>query len=323
MFTFSVILLAVSMSAVSTDKPTTIQIRETVQRSIPYIEKEGDWWIEKKKCVSCHRVSNMIWSLGAAKRKGFEVSDRLEEWAKWADEKTLSVNANDKIVGLGNKEGVAQMLLSYKRNSPDSDRTESRKNLSALLRSDQLPDGSWKPGGQLPSQKRDLMETASVSTMWLTLALIADGPTDENSKIIDQAIKYITQSPAGKSTEWFALKLLIAVDTKENDTRDQLVKKISQQQASDGGWGWIVGEKSDSLGTGLALYALLRAGLDKQSDSVQRAQQFLVSTQLEDGSWPVLGTKENKKDGIEKTAVFWGTTWAVIALVNSLAETSN
>ncbi|MBL4883913.1 MAG: terpene cyclase/mutase family protein [Planctomycetaceae bacterium] len=320
MFAFSTILLAVSAITVPVEKPTTQQVRETIQRSIPYIEKEGDWWIEQKKCVSCHRGSTMVWSLGAAKRNGFEVSDRLEEWSSWVDESALTVNENGKIAGAANKEGVAQILLSYKSNSPDTNRAETRKNLTAILRDSQLPDGSWKPGGQLPGQKRDILETTSVSTMWLTLALLAEGANAENGKIIEQAMTHIKKSPPGKSTEWYVMKLLVAVETKDNKTRDQMNKDLNKQQAADGGWGWIVGENSDALGTGLALYALLQAGQDKQSSQVQRAQAFLVSTQLEDGSWSVLGTKEIKKDRVEKTAVFWGATWAVIALVDSLPE---
>ncbi|MCA9020956.1 MAG: hypothetical protein KDA74_12490, partial [Planctomycetaceae bacterium] len=72
------------------------------------------------------------------------------------------------------------------------------------------------------------------------------------------------------------------------------------------------------LGTGMALYALLEAGVDRQDATVKRAQQFLVSTQRPDGSWPVKGTKEKKKANVEETAVYWGTCWAVIGLVESL-----
>ena len=35
----------------------------------------------------------------------------------------------------------------------------------------QNKDGSWNPGGQLPSQKRPVPETKQVSTMWTILAL--------------------------------------------------------------------------------------------------------------------------------------------------------
>ena len=79
-----------------------------------------------------------------------------------------------------------------------------------------------------------------------------------------------------------------------------------------------MGEKSDALGTGMSAYTLLRAGVDFDDVTIKRAQRFLIDTQRDDGSWAVKGTKANKKDRIEETAVYWGTTWAVIGLVESL-----
>ena len=320
MFALSSLLLALPLGTLPEDNPTTIQVRETIQRSIPYIEEKGLWWIERKKCVTCHRVGTMVWSLQAAKQNGFDVSDKLEEWLDWAVNKSLSKNEKGKLIGLGNKEGVAQILLTLKDSKTKRDQTDSRNKLVDLLREGQRADGSWKPGGQLPSQKRSKPETTSVSTMWLTLTLLTEGKNKENSSMIEQAMQYIKKSPRGLSTEWYALKLLLAVQNHDKNARDRLIKKIQSQQNSDGGWGWMVGEKSDALGTGMALYALLRSGLDKQNSSVQHAQQFLISTQRKNGSWPVNGTKEKKKDRVEETAVFWGTTWAVIGLVESLPK---
>jgi hypothetical protein len=51
---------------------------------------------------------------------------------------------------------------------------------------------------------------------------------------------------------------------------------------------------------------------------VQSACQFLVETQRDDGSWDVRGTKERKKNGLEETSTYWGTTWATIGLLQTL-----
>ena len=59
------------------------QTRATVRRSLPYIEEKGVWWMEEKKCVTCHRIGPMVWSLSAARERGLPVSDRLDEWLDW------------------------------------------------------------------------------------------------------------------------------------------------------------------------------------------------------------------------------------------------
>ncbi|MCA9006642.1 MAG: terpene cyclase/mutase family protein [Planctomycetaceae bacterium] len=318
MFALSSLLLTLSIGALPDAQPTTVQIRETVQRGIPYIEEKGLWWIEEKKCVTCHRVGNMVWSLQAAKQRGFTVSDRLPEWRQWSIDKSLANNDKGKITGLGNKEGVAQLLLSPDPDEKNPALKETRNKLAAILLEEQRSDGSWKAGGQLPFQKRPAAETDAVSTMWLTLALLAEGKNEASTPAITRAMKYIAASSPGKSVEWYAVRLLLAVQSGETEVRDQLVKQLRSQQHPDGGWGWMIADDSDALGTGLALYALLPAGVDRNDPAVKGAQQFLVSTQRDDGSWPVRGTKEKKKKSVQETAVYWGTTWAVLGLVESL-----
>ena len=320
MFALSSLLLTLSLGALPETQPTTAQVRETVQRSIPFIEEKGLWWIEEKKCVTCHRVGNMIWSLQAAKRSGFTVSERLAEWRQWSIDKSLANNDKGKITGLGNKEGVVQILLSLDQADNNPEQKEARHKLAAILLEEQRPDGSWKAGGQLPFQKRPAAETDAVSTMWLTLALLVEGKNEASTPAITRAMKYIEASSPGKSVEWYAVRLLLAVQTGDSDVRDQLVKQLRSQQHADGGWGWMITDDSDALGTGLALYALVSAGVDRIDPAIKGAQQFLVSTQRDDGAWPVRGTKEKRKASVQETAVYWGTTWAVIGLVESLPE---
>ncbi len=290
------------------------EVRAAVRRSVPYIEEQGTSWIEDKKCVSCHRVNNMVWSLAVARHKGIQVSDQLDQWIQWSVEQSLAKNDQDTVIGLGNKEGVAQLLLGV---SGEVD-SQAARQLAALLRDGQRADGSWPAGGQLPSQKRPKPETDTVSTMWLALALLDQPEDDTASPFIAKALDYVRQTTPGKSTEWYALRLLLAAKESDTQVREQIISELRKQQRDDGGWGWLVGEPSDALGTGLAVYALLQAGVDNRDAAVRRAQAFLVSTQRTDGSWPVNGTKAKKAERVEETAVYWGTTWATLALTSSL-----
>ena len=68
----------------------------------------------------------------------------------------------------------------------------------------------------------------------------------------------------------------------------------------------------------MSVYGLLQAGVPPDDPSIRKAQRFLVKTQREDGAWAVKGTKANKKDRNQETAEYWGTTWAVLGLTESL-----
>ena len=70
----------------------------------------------------------------------------------------------------------------------------------------------------------------------------------------------------------------------------------------------------------MALYALVKSteATPQSEQAIQSAIKFLVETQRDDGSWAVKGTKEKKKTKVEETAVYWGTTWAAIALLETL-----
>lgn len=298
-------------------KPTD-RVRGVIERSIPYIQEQGVSWINEKKCVTCHRVNTMIWSLSESRRHGFEVSESLGDWVDWAADASLSKDDNGRTVGLGNKEGVAQIVLTLGR---DQQRNKLCEELARLLLEEQRPNGSWAPSGQLPLQKRSKRETTEVSTMWITLALISQGASRATNAAVDEAMRFIEQSKPGESTEWRAVRLLLAVACDDHNTRESETRRLLRQQQPDGGWGWLQDGDSDALATGFALYALyalINGGLAREDAAVIRAQQFLVKTQREDGSWAVHGTKADKQDGVEETAVYWGTTWASLGLLASL-----
>ena len=211
---------------------------------------------------------------------------------------------------------MAQILLAdvAKQHEADSD---SRTKLVGLIRSGQTENGSWKPGGQLPSQKRPKPETAEVSTMWLTLALTKD--LLEDHETIKKAFASLSESGEGKNTEWLVVRSLLAAQL--NQDAEQLVAELKRRQQTDGGWPWLVGDQSDALATGMAIFALLRSGMSADDDAIQRSQQFLLESQLENGTWKVNGTKANKKDRVQETATYWGTAWATLALVEGLPPT--
>lgn len=302
-------------------------VHEMIERSLPYIEREGVRWIEERKCDSCHQVPFMVWSLNAAADRGFKLDTaQLGQWNQWArDWKSIrgqnqAKEGEEEKTLLGSADELAQLLIGAPAIRPETAGEEEtwRTSYRKYLLRQQLEDGSWKPGGQLPSQKRRLRETQEVTTMWALYAVTSSAaPSDVEQAVIDKAAKWLGDATRGESTEWWSVGLLWQQSRGNTKEAKRFQEELLARQRPDGGWGWLLADESDALGTGQALYALTRAGLPNEPHAIRAAQEFLRKTQQPDGAWSVRGTKANKKDQAQATATYWGTCWAVIGLTES------
>jgi squalene-hopene/tetraprenyl-beta-curcumene cyclase len=309
------------------------QIRRTIERSVPYIERHGAEWIASKDCLSCHHTSFMIWSLNAAKRAGVAIDqDKLDATTAWAtDWKHLVAGPNrEKAVRdetlRGQSDTLAQLLLGRSAGDSAAKQPQWFAEYATALAVAKQADGSWTPGGQLPFQKRPKRETQEVSTMWASLAILAaDAKIDPRSPALKKSREWLGNQTDGQSTEWWATRLMLSQVTGYADETNEIRAALIVRQHTDGGWGWLCNDKSDALGTGLALFALSVDDSENVSqaraDSVLKGTKFLLESQGKDGSWPVRGTKQSAKDHVQPTATYWGTCWAVIALCETLEMT--
>lgn len=308
------VLILAGATAHAEEKPLAVQAREAAERAIPYIEKEGTTWINDRKCLSCHFAGYMLWSFHDAAELGFNIDrDKLKEQTNWALGQRKDHGA----------EGAAQILLARDRLDAGEETVKSIEAQRDFILSKQEQDGSWKPGGQLPSQKRPLSETTQVSTMLCVLGLSSlDQPGDKATDSIKKAVEWIKTTPPNGdnpavSSEWYTLRLLIEKKFGEPKEVEALRDKILAAQQSDGGWGWLWADKSDAFGTGLALYALAEAGVPNSDQAVEKSWKFLIQSQTETGSWSVNGTKTAAKDKPHAMSSLWGSTWALLGLSKS------
>lgn len=302
------------------------EIEVSVKRSLPYIAERGEWWIEKKDCMSCHRVSFLAWSHIEAHHAGIEVdSQQLNQWIDWCHENLFEAfpEADQKYEGeqtiARNLSGAAQMLALQQNWSGTVQQKKRDRQIVAALLKGQQESGSFQPKGQLPRQKRELEETGQVITIWNTLALMTaqDQYPDLKSTIqpaIDKALKNIASYEKGKSSEWLALRMRLADAINDAPTRKEYSDRLFGAQNPNGGWGWIVGEKSDALATGQIVYLLDEVGVGISRQEIKKAARYLLDSQTEKGLWKVNGTKTVSKARPQETSNYWGTTWATIAL---------
>ena len=300
---------------VTADETSSI---EAVENAIDYLKKGGEGWIKKRGCVSCHQVPAMLWSLGEAQRSGLDVSEQdLKRWADWSTDPVNFVKPEQKEdvdvqeTMAGNIDTMAGLLLAIPNDQP----SPWRKIFIAKICQEQANDGSWKACGQLPLQKRPQLETTQTTTLWVTLALLKHNSTDFN---FENAIQFSDSGPPAKSTEWYAVRLMVAGQCDEASSEQRHADLIRHQNA-DGGWGWITGDPSDALATGIALYSLSQYGSDN-AEVTSNAANFLIKTQTEAGNWKVPGTKTASKHKSTATSDYWGTAWAVISLSAGTAK---
>jgi Prenyltransferase and squalene oxidase repeat len=70
--------------------PSSEDVRKSIERSLPFIEKEGLAWIKKRDCMSCHVVSYMLWAHNEAFSRGIKVDQKkLDEWTEWSMSKSM------------------------------------------------------------------------------------------------------------------------------------------------------------------------------------------------------------------------------------------
>ena len=287
------------------------ELRFAVENALPYLEEEGTWWIEKKKCASCHHTSFLVWAKELALASGFPVDkknlagQRDWMWASFLEEVESKEGAEPpkekELEGERNIEGVSQFLISPAvAGIPEED----RKRLLEIIRKKQTKEGDWKPGGQLPRQERPAKETQWVSNQWALLALESSG-----EKPAKPAATWEDGVPAVTS-EWQMLNLLRRPENRITQ------KNFLQLQNEDGSWSWKKGESGSPSATGQALIALGRSGLGKSHPQVVRkAQQYLIASQEESGHWETMSTKDRSES--TRVSDFWGTAWAVIGLLES------
>jgi len=106
------------------------------------------------------------------------------------------------------------------------------------------------------------------------------------------------------------------------------MKELLATQRADGGWSDIASMKTTAYATGEAMVALHEAGLPVTDAAYQRGVKYLLSTQLEDGSWYIKTHSQAVQPyfdvgfphGEDQWISACGTSWATMALALAAPE---
>jgi squalene-hopene/tetraprenyl-beta-curcumene cyclase len=312
------------------EETTGPPLRQVVQRSTEFLEKEGAAWMKKQQCASCHHIPVMVWALGEARHRGYRVNEKLlgevTSWALAADNhaQVFPDLPLDKKRTETDYLGPLLMALGVGAiEDRDAAVEQARQRLLAHAVSQQGKDGSWhaNSGGRPP-----VHASRDVQTNWLLLALSdpAEGKEAKDPWKAQRqaAAEWLSRNPAADSHQALAMRLLVhqrlgkpAADLKP------LLESLLGQQNEDGGWSQLKTMQSDAFATGLSLYVLSGQKAEGVEQAVRRAQAFLSKTQRPDGSWPMASRPaEPSGPGPARDLGpirYFGTAWATIGLVRT------
>ena len=311
---------------------------ESVQRALPSLTMTAGDSVStflrhatKQDCVSCHQQSVPLAALSLAHARRFttdrsaarhQVELMKRSFLTGHIQKQHTLHEVNLQATFHPDPGIlaGYTAMNYElENEPASALTDGMIHQLAAM---QHADGHWAWNlPRVPIQASDIAATASAVHAIKTFGIPAQ--RQELAARVQRARTWLLQAPAETSDERVHQLLGLAWAGEETGALMKFVDAVKREQRTDGGWGQLAGLDSDAYATGQSLYALMQGGKLAASDpDVRRGIDFVLRTQLADGTWhvrtrahpfqpPMDSGFPHGRDGWISAAA---TGWAVMAL---------
>jgi ankyrin repeat protein len=263
-------------------------VRDAIQRSIPLLQHTDVTFAQKSGCISCHNNTFTAVSVAGAREKRIPVNENIAQ-AQMKVYGTYIESWRERVlqgVGIpGDADTMSYILVGMAAEHYPSD--VATDAMVRFLKNHQRPDGSWIIFAHRPPIEASDIEV-TVNSM-RAMQLYAP-PTEraEYDRAVRLAADWITKAKP-RNNEDRAFQILgLAWAKRDQQNINAAARSLAAQQRSDGGWAQIPSLPSDAYATGQALVALRESGAITSEDPIyKRGVQFLINTQLADGSWYV------------------------------------
>ena len=311
-------------------QPASMRRGNTIQAAVPsslsLLQRTDASFVPKAGCFSCHNQSLQAMAVGLARKNGFRVDEQTSA-------QQVKVNAGALE---GSRDALHQgffipmlnanpAILAYVLLGLDAEGYKPDLSTDAVvmyIQTHQMADGHWAfgPEARPPLCADDLGQTVlSMRGLQLYTPQVARAAY---AKSIQLAATWIGEfRPRTNYDLAWRLQGLVW-GGKSKDAILKARRDLLAVQRSDGGWSDIASMESGAFTTGLAMMALQSSGLPVSDPAYQRGVQYLLNTQLEDGSWHVrtraAGFQPYFDNGFPHGVDQWisaaGTSLATIAL---------
>jgi hypothetical protein len=300
--------------------------RAAVDRSLPLLQGNDVQFMRKSGCVSCHNNTLTAMTVAAARQSGIAVDDRIAGEQLRATATYLEGWRDRALQGIGipgDADSMSAILVGMAdaKYLPDP----ATGAVALFLKNHQSPDGRWYSTAYRPPMESSDVQTTAVSLRAVQVYAPQPQRADYDRAVQRAAAWLANDLP--RTTEDRAYQLLgLAWAGADQKTINQAASGLLAEQRPDGGWSQIPSLSSDAFATGQALVALAQSGAVAVTDAAyQRGAQYLMGTQLADGSWYVKrralpiqpyfesGFPHGRDQFISAAATNWATTALALA----------
>jgi hypothetical protein len=269
-------------------EPAAKEVRDALERALPLIQKGNAGHLEKRSCFACHHQAVPLLALVTARSRGVAIDDKLLQKNLKAIAGFLDKNRDNYRDGKGqggqvDTAGYALWSLALGGWGPDQSTAAVAEYL--LLRDTKLD--HWRAVSDRPPSEASAFTTTYVALRGLDSFATAD--QDERvAERVEKVRQWLAKAPTRDTEDRVfrlrGLQLARAGDGPIRAAAQELIKA----QRDDGGWNQKDAMDSDAYATGTVLVALHEAaGVATENPAYRRGLKYLLTTQLEDGSWSV------------------------------------
>ena len=298
-------------------------VREAIQRSIPLLQKTDVTFAQKSGCISCHNNTFTAVSVASARKQKISVNENIVQGQMKTYGSYIESWRERVLQGIGipgDSDTISYVLVALAAEHYPADTATDA--MARYLKNHQRQDGSWIILAHRPPMESSDIEVTANSMRAMQLYAPARQRAEYDVAIRSAADWIAKAQPRTNEDRAFQLLGLVWA-RKDRRSVKTVAHALAAEQHTDGGWSQIPTLPSDSYATGQALVALGESGAISVSDPIyKRGVQFLLNTQLQDGSWFVKSRAIRIQPFFESGFPFGqdqfvsaaGTNWATQAL---------
>jgi len=325
----------------------TGDVKSATARGLALVTRAAGNWQKNKTCFSCHHQTLPMLAMTEAARVGFPVDkasmkSQAEITHAYFEERIEDMNAGRHVPGGAATAGYGFFALMLDQRPADTTTTAMVAYLLQIQGVQKLDnnqqstttqphDGRW-----IASCRRAPLQSSEIGDTVLILIGLKQYATAEQQLRVAaaraSAETYLAQVKLKNQQD--RLWRLWGLHRLGGDagTKAAVRAAIVKGQRADGGWSQNDSDAaSDAYSTGQTLFMLCQTGTAPDDPMAQRARDYLIKTQLPDGSWLVESRIKNKAQAFFENGDPHGehqfistaaTCWATASLAQLLPASS-